>query len=44
MTVWCSSSSWWVHGGGREAVALLAGMVALLFYNTNEAVCLLNFT
>ena len=31
MTVWCSMASWWVHGGGREAVALLAGMVALLF-------------
>ena len=43
MTLWCSVASWWVRGGGREAAALLAGMVALLFYNTNEAVCLLNF-
>ena len=28
--------------GGRGGAALLAWMVALLFYNTNEAVCLLN--
>jgi hypothetical protein len=28
--------------GWRGGAALLAWMVALLFYNTNEAVCLLN--
>jgi hypothetical protein len=29
-------------GGGRGGAALMAWMVALLFYNTNDAVCLLN--
>jgi hypothetical protein len=29
-------------GGGRGGAALLAWMVTLLFYNTNEDVCLLN--
>jgi hypothetical protein len=29
-------------GAGRGGAALLAWIVALLFYNTTEAVCLLN--
>ena len=28
-----------VGGGGRGGAALLAGMVAILFYNTSKAVC-----
>jgi hypothetical protein len=31
-----------MRGGGRGGAALLAWMVALLCYNTNEAVCFLN--
>ena len=33
-----------VGGDGRGEAALLAGMLVLLFYNTNDAVCLLPAT
>jgi hypothetical protein len=33
-----------VGGGGRGEAALMAGMLLLLFYNTNDAVCLLHAT